>query len=117
MPDATSNVTVDGVEPSILVKLLKISDNPAKVQIFNDDNGGERWLDKNSDEPVLCTPNDLGALGAFGIEIVKDDDSELVVLDKDEVKDNTPIATQNAMEVGVARPSPAIPTGQSSPQA
>jgi hypothetical protein len=116
MADADSTLTVDGVEPSIPVKLLKIQDNPAKVKIFNDDNGGERWLDKDDEGPTLCTPSDLGALGAFGIEIVKDDDSEPVVVEKNEVKDVAPITTQNAPESGVVKLSPAIPTGQSSPQ-
>lgn len=115
MADATSTVTVDGVKPSILVKLLNIPDNPAAVKIFDDDTGGERWLVKENEEPVLVTPTDLGVLGVCGIEIVDPSaPTPAETADKD-VKDNAPIPTQNAPE-GVVKLSPGIPTGQSSPQ-
>lgn len=116
MADADSTLTVDGVEPSILVKLLNISDNPSKVKIFDGDDGTERWLVKENEEPVLVTPTDLGVLGACGIEIV--DTSAPIPADtaNKDVKDNAPISTQNAPE-GVVKLSPGIPTGQSSPQA
>lgn len=67
MADAENTVLVDGVEPSILVRLLDIADNPAAVKVYED-----RELVKGED-PVLLTPEDLGILGAFGIEIINKD--------------------------------------------
>lgn len=102
MPDATSNVTVDGVEPSISVKLLNIADNPSKVKIFDADDGTERWLVKENEEPILITPNDLGILGPFGIEVINTSTSD---------------SPQDSPDSGIVKLPPAVtPTGQSSPQ-
>ena|ERR1019366_1346059 len=72
MPDTTSTVTVDGVEPSILVKLLNTKENPARVKIYTDDNGGDRYLEKANETPFLVTQADLSVLGGVEIEIVSD---------------------------------------------
>lgn len=72
MPDATSTVTIDGIEPSIPVKLLNTSDNPYRVKIYTADDGTERFLVKDNDSPILVTPADLVILGSVGIEIIQD---------------------------------------------
>lgn len=69
MADATT-VTVDGVEPSIPVKLLDVKGNPEQVKIFSDDDGTYRYLVKG-EEPILLTPQDLAALVGVEIEISK----------------------------------------------
>lgn len=73
MADATSTVTVDGVEPSILVKLLNTPANPERVKIFTDDDGTYRYLVKGDDESMLVTPADLAVLGGVGIEFIETD--------------------------------------------
>lgn len=110
MPDVTDKVTVDGVEPSILVKLLDVKDNPHSVKIFTDDRGGHRNLYKGGNA-VLVTPTDLSVLGGFAIEIVDQDvddtenlstgfASEQATGDAPTPGENkvTPIAAQNAPE-------------------
>lgn len=73
MADATSTVTVDGVEPSILVKLVNSSENPGRVKLVSDDSGTDRYIEKDSDTPVLITSSDLAVLGTVEIEIVDGD--------------------------------------------
>lgn len=63
MPDATEN-NVDGVEPSILVRLLKDSGNA----------GGAKTRSGRVipiDVPTLITHDDLVDLGAFAYEILE----------------------------------------------
>lgn len=68
MADADNTLTVDGVEPSIAVRLLDIKDNPERVQIYTSDDGTDRYLVKGG-EPVLLTQKDIGTLGPFSVEI------------------------------------------------
>ena len=67
MADATT-VTVDGVEPSIPVKLLDVKGNPEQVKIFSDAEGTYRYLVKG-EEPILLTPQDLAAISGVEAEI------------------------------------------------
>jgi hypothetical protein len=69
MPDATSTVKVDGVEPSILVRLLDEPESPLRVKVFTADDGTERFLVKGG-EPILVTSKDLSVLGVVPYEIV-----------------------------------------------
>lgn len=70
--DNTENtVTVDGVEPSILVKLVDSKENPGRVKVSNDDSGAERFLVKGEDG-ILLTPQDLALVGGVEVEIVDD---------------------------------------------
>lgn len=69
MPDATSTVQVDGVEPSIPVKLLNNNDNPARVKLFTAEDGTERFLTKGAENYFLVTPTDLSVLGGFHIDV------------------------------------------------
>lgn len=113
MPGATSStVTVDGVEPSILVKLLNISDNPERVKIFTADDGTERWLYKDTETPVLVTPSDLAILGSVGIEIIPRQHAQVA-----EPQHEPQHPQQQDLAEGVVKSSPAITLGQSSPQA
>jgi hypothetical protein len=115
MPDATT-VTVDGVEPSILVKLLDIKDNPDRVRLFTADDGTERYLVKENEEPVLITPADLGALGSVGIEIIGDEKGKFVTKEDDTSAPVSSVQSPvvNPADSGVVKLSPTI--GQSSPQ-
>lgn len=70
MPDATNTVMVDGVEPSIPVKLLNYAENPERVKLFTADDGTERFLVKNAEDALLVTPSDMSILGSVGYEIV-----------------------------------------------
>lgn len=63
MPDATEN-NVDGVEPSILVRLLKDSGNAGGAKTRS----GRVIL---IDVPTLITNEDLVDLGAFAYEILE----------------------------------------------
>lgn len=79
MPGAQT-VTVDGVEPSILVSLLDIPDNPGRVKVYTADDGTDRYLVKGG-EPTLLTPKDLGVLGIVSYEILKaETEPETVVI-------------------------------------
>jgi hypothetical protein len=69
MPDVTSTVKVDGVEPTILVRLTDEVDTPERVRIFTSDDGTKRFLIKGSD-PVLVTNKDLSVLGGVPVEIL-----------------------------------------------
>ena|ERR1039457_5441917 len=71
MPDATNTVTVGGVEPSILVKLVVSKENPGRVKLSNDDSGTERFLTKGEDG-ILLTPQDLALVGAVEVEVLND---------------------------------------------
>lgn len=69
MADVASTVTVDGVEPSILVKLLDVAENPHSIKVFT------TTLYKDAD-PVLVTPEDINVLGSYAIEIINDEDNK-----------------------------------------
>lgn len=95
MPDATSTVKVDGVEPSILVSLVDVKDNPERIKLFTADDGTERYLTKTGNA-VLVTNKDLSILGGFSIDI--EGTSPIAP---------TPIAeTQNPPQETVVIPSP-----------
>ena len=105
MPDATNTVTVDGVEPSILVKLNDITDNPGRVKIFTADDGTERYVTK--DNEILVTPQDLSVLGSVSYE----------VLNNDTPAQTSPAApTFSAPKPAEVVSSPVNSIGQSSPQ-
>jgi hypothetical protein len=96
MPDATISVKVDGVEPSIPVKLLNVKDNPERVKLFTAEDGTERFLVKGDENYNLVTPTDLSVLGGFSIDI---EDKQ------------TPAAAPNRPESGVVvTSSPVSPT-------
>lgn len=97
MADAINTVKVDGVEPSIPVKLLDNNDNPARVKLFTAEDGTERFLVKGAEDYFLVTSADLSVLGGFGIDI-----------DSPESK-AAPLA-QNRPESTVVLPTPANPT-------
>lgn len=61
MADANT-VTVDGVEPSIPVKLLDVKGNPERIKIFSG------YIVKG-DDAVLVTPEDLAAISGVQIEV------------------------------------------------
>lgn len=70
MPDATSTVKVDGVEPSILVRLLDEPEAPERVKLHTADDGTERFLVKGG-EPVWVVGQDLEGLGVVSFEVVE----------------------------------------------
>lgn len=112
MPDATSTVQVDGVEPSIPVKLLDNNDNPARVKLFTAEDGTERFLVKGAENYFLVTPTDLSVLGGFHIDVDSDaDDNEIVVsADVDDKKPEPTTPAQNRPENTIVIPTPANPT-------
>lgn len=98
MPDATNTVTVDGVEPSISVRLLDISENPERIKLTTGDDGTERFLVKNSENSFLVTPADLVVLGSAGIEICDEKDipiSDLPAQNRPEVVISPPVNPLN----------------------
>lgn len=97
MADAINTVKVDGVEPSIPVKLLNNNDNPARVKLFTADDGTERFLVKGAENYLLITPTDLSVLGGFHIDV-----------DSPATASATP--AQNRPESTIVIPTPANPT-------
>jgi hypothetical protein len=70
VPDATNTVKVDGVEPSILVRLSDEPEAPERVKLHTADDGTERFLVKGG-EPVWVVGQDLVGLGAVPYEVVE----------------------------------------------
>jgi hypothetical protein len=115
MPDAINTVEVDGVAPSIPVNLVNSKDNPERIKLFTADDGTERFLVKDSETPLLITPNDLAQLGGFEIEIVNDESDEVENDDNDNKEtfvtaQNQP--AQNRPESTLVIPTPATTPGQ-----
>jgi hypothetical protein len=114
MPDAT-DTNVDGVEPSIFVRLLNVVENPFSVAL-ND----VKKLVKDG-EPVKVTRNELAKLGAFAIEIVDDVEDKI----EDEVETLKSVETKEITNTSPSasvtpatriETSPAVkPAGESSP--
>lgn len=116
MADANS-VTVDGIEPSIPVKLLDVKDNPEQVKIFSDDDGTYRYLVKGAD-PILLTPQDLAALVGVEVEISKGDHNVPVSAGEQTPPALTP--TPDTVVIPAVKPAqepfspinPPVPSGQ-----
>jgi hypothetical protein len=94
-------VTVDGVEPSIPVKLLDVKGNPDQVKIFSDDNGTYRYLVKGED-PILLTPQDLAALVGVEVEISKGDHNVPVTAEHPEAAQ---ISTPDTVVIPAGKPA------------
>lgn len=111
--DAISTGTVDGVEPSILVKLLNVVENPHSVMVSVD-----KWIHKEFETPVLLTSEELSKLGGFAVEVVDDVEKDISAPvtapeTKIETSVNNPYSGQNAPVVGVTIPDKTNPpTGQ-----
>jgi hypothetical protein len=75
MPDATETKgTVDGVEPSILVRFVEtpsLQDSTGRIQLQTNDEGTPRYIVKGGD-PVWVTNKDLASIGGQVIEILED---------------------------------------------
>lgn len=97
MADAINTVKVDGVEPSIPVKLLDINENPARVKLFTAEDGTERFLVKGAEDYFLVTPTDLSVLGGFHIDV-------------DSPNTAPGIPAQNRPESTIVIPTPVNPT-------
>lgn len=106
MPDTTDTKgTVDGVEPSILVKFVEnasLQDTTSVIQLFPFDNGALRTITLGGN-PVLVTQKDLAAVtGGHRLEVVEDDADTFVVNSPQPIPSEPQRAPQNIQ--------PSIPT-------
>jgi|ERR1700722_12057944 len=100
MPD-TNTVKVDGVEPSIFVKLVDSVSNPERIKLFTAEDGTERFLVKGDENYFPVTNNDLAQLGGYEIEL-------------EPTSAQTPAVqpAQNRPESTIVIPTPATTPGQ-----
>jgi len=68
MPDANKSTTVDGVEPTILVKFAGNGNNDGTdtIKLFPDDDGAERFIVCGGDA-VYLTENEVSLVARIGI--------------------------------------------------